>query len=246
MKQSPSKSPQLPLYRALLWDNDGVLVDTERWYFQATREVLAEVGIDLTEALYFEHFLASANGVSQVAAARGFSETEIASLRQKRDMLYQHHLAHQPLPIPGVRETLHALRPHFAMGIVTSSRRAHFETIHQRTGFLEFFDFAITSDDCENCKPAPDPYLQAISRSGFPAASCLAIEDAPRGLVAARAAGLDCWIVPTILSRYADFSDATRIVSGVTEVASLLLESRLKSGQTSNTFPMMLGSKCRA
>jgi HAD superfamily hydrolase (TIGR01509 family) len=216
-------------YKALLWDNDGVLVDTERWYFQATREVLAEVGIDLTEALYFEHFLASDNGVSHVAAARGLSETEIARLRQQRDALYEHHLAHQPLPIPGVRETLHALRPHFTMGIVTSSRRVHFETIHQRTGFLEYFDFAITSDDCENCKPAPDPYLQAIARSGFLTASCLAIEDAPRGLVAARAAGLDCWIVPTTLSRYADFSRAARTLSGVTEVASLLLSCSKKS-----------------
>lgn len=218
-------------YKALLWDNDGVLVDTERWYFQATREVLAEVGIELTEALYFEHFLASSNGVSQLAAGRGFSETEITTLRQKRDKLYEHHLVHQPLAIPGVRETLQALRPHFTMGIVTSSRRSHFETIHQRTGFLEYFDFAITSDDCENCKPAPDPYLQAIARSGFPAASCLAIEDAPRGLVAARAAGLDCWIIPTTLSRYADFSGATRMLNGITEVASLLLGSRVESGE---------------
>ena len=212
-------------YRALLWDNDGVLVDTERWYFQATSEVLAEVGIDLTEALYFEHFLASSNGVSHIAAARGFSETEIARLRQKRDGLYEHHLARQPLAIRGVWETLQALRPHFTMGIVTSSRRSHFEAIHRRTGFLESFDFVITADECENCKPAPDPYLQAIARSGFPTAQCLAIEDAPRGLIAARAAGLDCWIVPTALSRFGDFSAAARIVNGVTEISSLLLGS---------------------
>jgi HAD superfamily hydrolase (TIGR01509 family) len=223
MNAARTTSASDPAYRALLWDNDGVLVDTERWYFQATREVLAEVGIELTEALYFEHFLATSNGISHLAAARGFSETQIAQLRQKRDQSYEQHLAHQSLAIPGVRETLQVLRPHFAMGIVTSSRRSHFEMIHRRTGFLEFFDFAITADECENCKPAPDAYLQAIARSGFPAASCLAIEDAPRGLIAARAAGLDCWIVPTSLSRYADFSSASRILGGVTEVASLLL-----------------------
>jgi HAD superfamily hydrolase (TIGR01509 family) len=216
-------------YKALLWDNDGVLVDTEQWYFQATREVLAEVGIELTEALYFEHFLASSNGISLLAAAQGFSESEITQLRQKRDRLYEQHLEGQPLAIPGARETLQALRPHFIMGIVTSSRRRHFETIHRHTGFLEYFDYAITADECENCKPAPDPYLQAIARSGFPAANCLAIEDAPRGLVAARAAGLDCWIVPTTLSRYADFSGATRKLGGITEVVSLLLDFPVKS-----------------
>jgi HAD superfamily hydrolase (TIGR01509 family) len=218
-------------YKALLWDNDGVLVDTERWYFQATREVLAEAGIDLTEVLYFEHFLATSNGISLLAAARGFGGIEITRLRQKRDERYEHHLKHQPLAIPGVRETLQALRPHFAMGIVTSSRRSHFETVHKSTGFLEFFDFVLTDSDYERCKPAPDPYLQAIARSGFPAANCLAIEDAPRGLISARAASLDCWIVPTSLSRYADFSSATRILSGVTEVASLLLSTRVKSAE---------------
>lgn len=53
------------MYGAILWDNDGVLVDTERWYFQATREVPAEVGIDPTLPLYFEHFLLSSGGVCQ-------------------------------------------------------------------------------------------------------------------------------------------------------------------------------------
>jgi HAD superfamily hydrolase (TIGR01509 family) len=218
-----------PPYRAILWDNDGVLVDTERWYFQSTRDVLAEAGVDLTEALYFEHFLASANGTWHLATARGLSDAEIAGLQRKRNERYQHALEHQPLAIPGVRETLQALRPHFTMGIVTSSRRSHFETIHRRTGFMEFFDFALTADDCERCKPDPDPYLQAIARSGFPAGACLAIEDAPRGVIAARAAGIDCWVIPTALSRLADFSGAARVLNGVTEVASFLLSSRVKT-----------------
>ncbi len=219
---SPTPCP----YKALLWDNDGVLVDTERWYFQATRDVLAEIGIELTEALYFEHFLASANGLTHLAAARGFGETEITRLRRDRDERYERLIECHPLAIPGVRETLQVLRPHFTMGIVTSSQRAHFEVIHRHTGFLEFFDFVLTSDDYPNCKPAPDPYLHAIARSGFPAANCLAIEDAPRGVVAARAAGIDCWVVPTTLSRFADFSNATRVLNGVIDVASILLGSR--------------------
>ncbi len=209
-------------YKALLWDNDGVLVDTERWYFQATREVMAEVGIELTPALYFEHFLASSGGTWHLAAARGLSEADIERLRVKRNRKYLHHLDTEALPISGVREALEALRPHFRMGIVTSSRRDHFEAIHRRTGFLEYFEFALTHDDYTNSKPDPEPYLRAIERMGLPASECLAIEDAPRGLAAARAADLDCWVIPTDLSRAADFSRATRVLKSVSEIPALL------------------------
>jgi len=215
--------PHPPIYGAILWDNDGVLVDTERWYFQATREVFAEVGVELTAELYFEHFLSRSGGAWHLAAAHGLGEAEIASLRGARNARYQRLLEQEPITIAGVRETLQALRPHFAMGIVTSSRRAHFETIHRRTGLLEFFDFALTLEDYPHSKPAPDPYLAAIARSGLPAARCLAIEDAPRGLVAARAAALDCWVIPTEFTRSANFAAANRILGTVADVASLLL-----------------------
>ena len=211
-----------PRYRALLWDNDGVLVDTERWYFQANREVLAAIGVELTAELYLQHFLASSGGAWHLASERGCTDAQIEAMRVDRNARYERHLDTQALPIAGVRETLAALRPHYAMGIVTSSRRDHFEVIHRRTGFLEFFDFALTHDDFEHSKPNPEPYLRAIARTGLSAMDCLAIEDSPRGLAAARAAGLDCWVIPTELSRAADFSAATRVLRDVTEVATLL------------------------
>ncbi len=210
-------------YRALLWDNDGVLVDTESLYFAANRRVLARLGVELTEELYFELFLARSSGAWHLAAERGCTEREIAALRRERDAIYAGLLETEPLAIDGVIGVLRDLRPHFLMGIVTSSRRDHFEAIHRRTGFREYFDFALTIEDYARSKPAPDPYLAAIARAGVPAPECLAIEDAPRGLAAARAAGLDCWVVPTALSRRADFSEAARVVTGVREVAAGLL-----------------------
>lgn len=217
-----NRSPSLA-YDAILWDNDGVLVDTERWYYQATREAMAEAGIDLTPELFFAHFLANSNGAWHLAAARGWDETRIAALRQARNERYRRLLEREPIAIDGVRETLQALRPRFTMGIVTSSRRDHFETIHGRTGLRPFFDFVLTMEDYAESKPAPDPYLAAIARSGFPASRCLAIEDSPRGLVAARAAGLDCWVIRTELTRSADFSAAARILARTADVAPLLL-----------------------
>jgi HAD superfamily hydrolase (TIGR01509 family) len=212
-------------YSAILWDNDGVLVDTERLYFQATQEVFAGAGIDLTAENYFEYFLLGSKGTSKFAAAHGLSESDIAAMQGVRNGRYLQLLENEPITISGVRETLITLRPHFVMGIVTSSRRRHFETMHRRTGLLELFDFAVTLEDYAQSKPAPDPYLAAIDRSGFPAGRCLAIEDAPRGLTAARAAALDCWVIPTELTRPATLSGATRVLDRIADVAALLLDA---------------------
>jgi HAD superfamily hydrolase (TIGR01509 family) len=216
----------IPNYGAILWDNDGVLVDTERWYFQATREVLAEVGVDLTVELYFEYFLSRSGGAWHLASARGLNEADIVAIRGARNERYLRMLEQELITIEGVRETLAELRPHFVMGIVTSSRRVHFETIHRRTGLLEFFDFVLTLEDYARSKPAPDPYLEAIARSGLPASRCLAIEDAPRGLSAARGAELDCWVIPTEFTRRATFSGATKVLNRITDVSSLLLDPK--------------------
>lgn len=218
-------SSDLPNYGAILWDNDGVLVDTERFYFQATREVFAGAGIDLTAEVYFEYFLSRSGGTSHLASAHGVSEAGIAAMIGARNERYLQMLEQELITIAGVRETLAELRPHFIMGIVTSSRREHFEAIHRRTGLLEFFDFAITHEDYARSKPAPDPYLAAVARSGLPAGRCLAIEDAPRGLIAARAAALDCWVIPTELTRGAPFPGAARVLGQVADVASLLLDA---------------------
>ena len=215
----------VPDYAVILWDNDGVLVDTERWYFQATQEVFAGVGIDLTVEHYFEYFLSRSKGTSKFGSAHGLSEADIAALQDARNERYLQALGQDSITMTGVRETLELLRPHFVMGIVTSSRRQHFETMHRRTGLLDLVDFAITHEDYQRSKPAPDPYLAAVARSGLPAGRCLAIEDAPRGLIAARAAALDCWVIPTELTRQAPFSDATRVLNRIADVAALLLDA---------------------
>jgi HAD superfamily hydrolase (TIGR01509 family) len=200
-----------------------VLVDTERWYFKATREVLAETGIDVTESVYLQHFLINSGGLTELGHLHGWSPVRIDELRRRRNALYEHYLENESLMIAGIEEVLTALRPHFKMGIVTSSKRNHFEAMHRRTGLMQYFDFALTQGDYAASKPAPDPYLRGIERSGAPAIECLAIEDAPRGLAAANAAGIDCWVIPTHLSRAADFAAATRVLDNVGDVLALLL-----------------------
>ena len=107
------------------------------------------------------------------------------------------------------------------MGIVTSSRKDHFELIHRQTGFLKYFDFVVTSEDVKNTKPDPEPYLKALEISGMKKDECIVVEDSERGLRSAIAAGLKCYIIPTSLTLNSDFSRAEKILNNIKEILSL-------------------------
>jgi HAD superfamily hydrolase (TIGR01509 family) len=108
------------------------------------------------------------------------------------------------------------------MGIVTSSRRDHFELIHARCDLLGYFDFVLTSDELPRVKPHADPYLMAVARSGLTAGECVAVEDSERGLEAASAAGIRCVMIPTPLTRGGNFAAAARVVDRISDVPAAL------------------------
>jgi HAD superfamily hydrolase (TIGR01509 family) len=208
--------------QAILWDNDGVLVDTEHLYFQANRDVLSTIGIDLSEEQYLDLFMVQGCGAWHLAEQRGLPPAEIERIRDERNALYTRLIRLEPRGLPGVEDVLAALHGKYAMGVVTSSRKDHFAVIHEATGFLKYFDFVVASGDYPRSKPAPDPYLRAIALSGVPPEACIAIEDSERGLAAATAAGLRCLVVPSRLTRRQTFAGAHRVLQGVGDVAALL------------------------
>src|SRR5690348_14172485 len=110
------------MWSTLLWDHDGVLVDTEGLYFQATREILARIGVELSRELYKQLFLVEGKGAFHLASARGASTREIDALRAARDARYAELLARGDLLIPGALALLSRLRQRFRMAIVTSSK----------------------------------------------------------------------------------------------------------------------------
>jgi HAD superfamily hydrolase (TIGR01509 family) len=213
-----------PVFAAIFWDNDGVLVDTETLYYRATSEVLATIGVTLSEDQYIELFLRESRGAWHLAEAQGLPVESIDGLRRARDDRYSELIDTTALVIPGVADTIHRLARRYRMAIVTSSEPRHFERIHRDPAFLGLFEFILTRADYEQSKPHPEPYLRALERSGLSAESCLVVEDSERGLRAAKAAGLTCWVIPSALTRRCRFESADRILGSVAEVESSLLD----------------------
>ena len=210
-------------FDAILFDNDGVLVDTEHLYFRANRETLAEVGVALDQAAYVELFLRDNLGAWQLAEARGVPPETIARLRLARDRRYLELLEGEDLSLPGVAEAVSALRRRYRLAVVTSSQPEPFARAHARSGLLPHFEFALTRRDYQRSKPHPEPYLRAVDRLGLSPARCLVIEDSERGLAAAKAAGLACWVIPSALTRGLDFARADLVLDDLPAAAALLL-----------------------
>ncbi len=208
--------------RALLWDNDGVLVDTEHLFFRATVEHLTPYGVSLDEELYVEYVMRRGRSLFELAAERGVGEDEIRRTRARRDDRYAELLREGVRVLDGVRESLAALHGRIPMAIVTASGREHFEMIHRPLGLLQHFEFVLTDGDYEHHKPHPDPYLTAARRLGLDPAECMAVEDSERGLHAAVAAGMRCLVVPGTFSLGCDFSAAHEILSDASESPAAL------------------------
>ena len=127
--------------------------------------------------------------------------------------------------IPGALQAVTRLATHYRMAIVTSSKRAHFEIIHRSTGLPAHFAFVLAREDYRVSKPDPEPYVTAVARFGADKSTCLVIEDSRRGLLAAKAAGLTCWVVPSGLTRESSFDEADRRFDALSDLVDALLSS---------------------
>ncbi|HKL48567.1 MAG TPA: HAD family hydrolase [Desulfuromonadales bacterium] len=206
---------------ALFWDNDGILVDTEKLYFRASRETLAEAGIILTWDQFCDISLGRGQSVFDLAAQAGRSSKQCEKMRKERNLLYARLLRSETEVIDGVRETLETLYGTVPMAVVTSSLRDHFDIIHSGSDLLGFFDFILTREDYVHSKPHPEPYLTAVQKIGVPAHRCLVVEDSKRGLLSARRANIPCVIVGSAPDS-AEFPGAWAVVPSVNRIPELL------------------------
>ena len=117
----------------LLFDHDGVLVDTEKWYFEATRQALAKLDVIMTFNDYRQHLV---DGTSNWVGAKreGATQAEIDTARAWRDNRYRYYLQHEDIDIPGVAEVLEELRQRFQMAVITTSKRVDFDAIQEDCG----------------------------------------------------------------------------------------------------------------
>lgn len=211
----------MSLKKYLLFDNDGVLVETEMWYYEANCMALGELGYDLP----FERYMyMMAHGITtwEEPLSNGVSQERVFKAREKRNQYYQEFLKTKNLLIDGVEDVLKELSKYYKMAIVTTSRRVDFELIHSKTNIVQYMDFVLCEEDYPRAKPHPDPYLKAIDIFGCEKNQALVIEDSQRGLSAAYSAKIDCVTVHNNFTATQDFTKSTYKISNIGQLTKLL------------------------
>jgi len=205
----------------LLFDHDGVLVETEYWYFRANQRALSELGFKLSLELHLE-YMKQGYSFSDLEALIRLDPDVVSSKHRDRNRYYQTYLQNEDIEIKGVQSVLERLSTHYKMAIVTTSRPQDFKLIHKNRPLVYSMDFVLTREDYIKAKPDPEPYLTALERFRGTREEAIVIEDSERGLRSAIAAGIDCVIVHNEFTRSHDFSKAQHQIQTLAELPALL------------------------
>lgn len=184
------------MIRAIVFDFDGVIADSEPLHLHALQGVLAPLGMSVGREEYYARYL----GYDDVGAFRAIghdrgvalSEADIRDLIAAKSTIYQTLLSGDGVLFAGAVQCVEALAPVFPLGIASGALRHEIQAILRAGSLDRHFRFIVASGDTPTGKPAPDPYLRAAALHGFEPGECVAIEDSRWGIESALGAGMRC------------------------------------------------------
>lgn len=217
------RCPGMP-FDAVLFDFDGVLVDTEWAIYEAWHRTFHAHGQNLPLETYTQCIGSDFDTWSpkvhlEELTGRSFDWHQLDEDRQveiRRDL-------EQAGPMPGVVSLLESLRRDgVPTAVVSSSNHAWVDGWLEKLRLMPYFRTVVCRGDAPRIKPAPDLWLEALRRLDLPAGNCLAIEDSLNGVKSSKEAGLQVWAIPNRTTACLDFSIADRVLSSAGEAAPLL------------------------
>jgi putative hydrolase of the HAD superfamily len=218
--------------RAVLFDLDGLMIDTEPIHFRAFRAFMRGFGVELPESMMPEFIGYNEIDNIRLLKQRYRLAEPLEALVMKRRGIYGHLLETEDIPaLPGFWEVSdEAKRRGMKLAVVSSSIRPQVELplrrlCEQHPGAgdpHQYFDAVVTGDDVSFTKPAPDSYLLALDQLEVVGKEAIAFEDTPAGVRAAATAGIPVYAVPNDYTRRLPFPEAAAVLGSLTEALPLL------------------------
>ena len=178
--------------RAVLWDLDGTLADTEEYHWLAWQQVMSEERLAITREQFLETFGQRNHNVLTDWLGEQTSIERIDAVGDAKEAVFREIVRARGLTaLPGGVAWTARLREHgWRQAIATSAPRANAETMLDALGIAHCFDAVVSSEDVSAGKPDPEVFQKAAARVGVPPSRCIVVEDAPAGVEAARRAGM--------------------------------------------------------
>jgi len=215
----------------LIFDFDGIIIDTESTEFITWREIFHEHGCELKKEVwvdcigrplgYFDPFAY----LEELAHQKVDQEALSAKRRARAKVL------NTTIPIlPGVENLIaQAKDRNFGIGVVSSSTQSWVEGHLDRLGLLSNFNAIICAEDTTKHKPDPDPYLAALNQLKSRADQAIVLEDSPPGIHSAKAAGIFCVAIPSPMTRHMAFDKADLQLESLADVSLKSLLNRISN-----------------
>jgi HAD superfamily hydrolase (TIGR01509 family) len=214
--------------RALVFDFDGVLADSEPLHLATYQEVFGALGVTLTREDYYAIYLGlDDEGVFRMMAsaqAWDLDDGRIAALIAQKSRVFDHLIADRDVLYPGAAECVERLGAAFPLGIASGALKHEIQTILKNARLDQHFRFIVAAGDTPESKPAPDPYIRAAALHKLPARQCVAVEDSHWGIESAKGAGMKC-VAITHTYPAAQLTDADEVVDSLGDLTEGLLRS---------------------
>jgi len=184
--------------KGVLFDFDGVVVDSEPLHYRTFMEILSPFGISVDILRWYKEFAGTGSRrIIEVLVQEYKLKEDIDALVQKRKTLYERLVRNGELrELDGIREFLELLgKKGIKKAIVSGSHRTNVNVALEVLNLANYFDYVVTGEDTEKRKPNPDPFLLAALRLGVLPAGCLVFEDSVAGSIAAKRAGMKLIVI---------------------------------------------------
>ena len=231
--------------RAIIFDVDGTLAETEETHRKAFNHAFRSAGLDWAwDQDLYRRLLAVTGGKERIryfiedfggaGAPRGDLDGFIRELHAEKTSAYTRMVSSGELELrPGVRELINLARDRgFRLAIATTTTPANVDAL-LGANFGEagqgLFEAVCAGDSVPNKKPAPDVYLKALDELGLPAANCIAVEDSRNGLLSASAAGIRTVVTPGIYTHDENFDEAALVIDSLESLDEAALESLFRT-----------------